>query len=358
MAKATALAKRFLRHPVSGRGKRVVRFIAAVALALFVATPVWLQLVARAIVEQPDSPPTISQIHINRNCIQTGDMFVYFRYKLPYATAPDLTANYAFIFRVMDQYGETDYGYSLPYPYAASSHNATSNGYNDGITGLYFPASANMTWGTTYKLRVSENPAAFAIPVDFDFNIAAFTSLTSQADNQAEIATNLYYMALPFESIFGQDLFQTAGSQQVLTERGENYFRGAITGLQAIAPPLFLIQEAPLEDEAHQWTTAQFDTYEHRFDNTWVGDAMNASAAQIGAPDASVGMALGVILPLCLLAIIFSSMKMRTAIPGYVCVAVLLLMGVLMGWIPKAVFASAYQACGVYSAYLVFYARG
>jgi hypothetical protein len=354
MVKQEEKAKHFLRYLPCRRGKRSAKIITSLILVTLLFLPFLFPSVSFATIVQPDSPPTLSDFHVNRNLAATGDMLFYFRFKIPYATTPNMTADNAFIFRLMSVDRTTDYGYITPYPYG------DNQGYNDGLTGLYFTASAGLTWGTAYKLRISENPGWFDLPVDFDITIptTAYSSFTNQLDNQAELATNLYYMAQPLEGIFGVALFQTAGSRQVLTGEGETYFRGAISGLQAMAPSIFLVQQQPLDTASREWTTEQFDTYEHRFDGTWVGASENATAEQIGAPDSASAMGLVFMVPLCLFAIIFSSMKMRTALPGFVCVSVLLIMGVLMGWMPKAIFASTYQAAGIYTAYLIFYARG
>jgi hypothetical protein len=354
MGKTGNFTKRLLRHPPNGRSKRITKITAALILLALLVLPVLFPLTATATISQPDSSPTISDVHVNRNLVADGDMLFYFKYNIPYATAPNMTADNAFIFRLMSADGATDYGYISPYPYGDAM------GFNDGLTGLYFTSSANLTWGTAYKLRISEIPGWFDLPVDFDTTIptTAYSALSSQLDNQAELATNLYYMAQPLESIFDVALFQTAGSRQVLTGEGETYFRGAISGLQAMAPSIFLVQQEPLDTTTREWTTTQFDTYEHRFDGTWVGVSENATAEQIGAPDSASAMGLVIMVPLCLFAIIFSSMKLRTALPGFVCVSVLLIMGVLMGWMPKAIFASIYQAAGIVTAYFIFYARG
>jgi len=334
--------------------QKVALAVATVIIVDLALLPLLISTPALATVDQPDSPPTLSQIHINRNLANPGDMLFYFLYDLPYATPPtSISADHAFFFRLMSADGTTEYGSITPYPYH-------DNGYNDGISALYFPASANLTWETPYIIRISENPLQFTEPEDFNVVVptSAYSAFDDQEDNQTELATNVYTMAQTLESVFDQTLFQTSGSQQVLTSDGETYFRGAISGLQAMAPTLFLIQQVPAEYTPRAWTTEQFDIYEHRFDTSWVGASENATAEQIGAPTADIAMGLLVILPLSILAIVFSSMKFRRAEPGYVVAAVLLIMGVLMGWMPKAIFASIYQGAAVYTAYLIFYARG
>ena len=307
---------------------------------------------ASAMVSQPDSSPTLSQIHWNRNLVSENDSLCYFVYNLPYATPPTVPgADQAFIFKLMT--GSTDLGYMTPFV-------RFDNGYNQGIAAMYFPADAGLTWEAEYIIHISENPAQFASPVEFTTPIptGAYTSFITQADNQAELATNLYNMGKILESAYDKILFQVAGTEVVLADEGETYFRGAINGLQAMAPSLFLIQQMPPGVSPAEWTTTQFDQYSHRFDGTWVGVSENATAEQIGAPTSDLAMFLIIIVPLSIGTIIFASMKFRRAEPGYVAAALLAIMGVLMGWMPAAIFASIYQASAIYTAYLIFYARG
>ena len=306
-----------------------------------------------AYISQPDSAPTITMLHWNHNLISDNDSLCYFRYRLPYSTTPNMTASETFLFRLMD--GATALGIMTPFPYHDS-------GYNYGIAALYFEASDNLTWGSTsYTLQIYENPAYFEAPVNFNTNImaTAYSSYTGQEENRQDLAIQLYNIAITLESPFGTTLFQLVGGQQVLTADGETYFRGAIRGLQAMCPSLFLVQQIPVENISANYTTAQFDVYAHRFEGTWVGESENATAQEmLGISDTNLAMALIISIPLALLAIIFSAMKFRRAEPGYVVAAVLLVMSTLMGWMPAAIFASVYQVAAIYTAYLLFYARG
>ncbi len=303
--------------------------------------------------DQPSSPPTLTEIHANRNVALAGDVLIYFLYNIPYATTPNATASDYFMFRLMN--GATDLGEIEPYAYPPFY------GFQTGLAGLYFSAADNLTWGYGYSIMVAENPLGFEAPVDSATVIpaSAWSSFTTQADNQAELATNLYYMGQTLEPLFGVTFFQTAGDREVLTGEGEAYYRGAINGLQAMAPSLFLVQEETMSPGVPEYTTDLFDTYEHRYDGTWVGDSQEAIADQMGvSDDPSIAMAIIIVIPLSIVFIIFSSYKFRRVEPGFAVVPLILLMAVLMGWMPKAVFASGFQLTGIYSAFLVFYARG
>jgi hypothetical protein len=348
------------------RGKNLTwRIILVLAFTALINVPIWVPSISFAVINQPDSPPTISNPHVNRDLATTGDMLFYFNYDLPYLSANVTTsmptADNCFVFRLMSIDGSADYGYISPYPFK------TQNGYNKGIAALYFTASANLTWGAPYQIRISEIPGAFALPLDFNITIplTAYSTKVTQADNQAELATNLYNMAQPLESEFGVSLFQSSGSRQVLTTDGETYFRGAITGLQAMAPAIFLIQQVPIDTTSENWTTEQFDIYEGRFQGTWVGTEMNETSEQLtgtsdpssfGSP--SMVLFIIVVIPICLIFLIASAKVLKHIEPGLVGCCVVLIMAVCMGWIPKAIFASVYQVSSIWLGYVLFGARG
>lgn len=341
------------RNLAGRRGKKYAALAKLAIIATVLVVPVMMAQSALAIVSQPDNSPTLSQIHVNRNLVSDNDSLYYFIYNLPYAdwSSNNVTADQAFCFKLMN--GSTELGIMTPFVHF-------DKGYNYGIAALYFPASANLTWGTQYTIRISENPAQFTAPVDFTTTIqtSAYSSENATGANQVELAANLYDMGKTLQSAYNKILFQVVGSQVVLADEGETYFRGVIKGLQAMAPSLFLIQQVPVDTEPADWTTEQFDQYAHRFDDIWVGASENATAEQIGAPTSDLAMALIIIVPLSILAIIFSAMKYRRAEPGYITASVFLIMGILMGWLPAAIFASLYQAAAIYTAYLIFYARG
>ncbi len=321
--------------------------LAILAMPILVAPPVL------AVLPQPDITPTISMLHWNRNLISDNDSLCYFRYYLPYSTTPDIPASETFLFRLMN--GANVLGIMMPSPYHDS-------GYNYGVAVLYFEADDNLAWGSTnYTLQIYQNPPYFQTPVNYNTNIIAgdYTSYTGQDENRQDLAMHLYDIGISLESSFGKTLFQLVGGQQVLTAEGETYFRGAIQGLQAMCPSLFLVQQIPVEDIEAGYITTQFDVYAARFEGTWVGESENATAQEMmGMTDTNLAMALIITIPLALLAIIFSAMKFRRAEPGYVVAAVLLVMSTLMGWMPAAIFASIYQVAAIYTAYLLFYARG
>lgn len=322
---------------------------------------------ALATIAAPDSPPTITSIHANHNLAETDDAFFYGQFNIPYASLPSvdnvtIPADQLFIFRLMTADGETELGNGIPF-----SHPDFGYGYNKGIVGLYFPASANVSWGASYLIRISQNPTYFESPayVDMTVSPSAYSSELTQAENRADLATRLYQIARSLEPVFNKTLFQTSGSRMVLTSDGEVYLRGAIPGVQGLAPAIFLIQQVPADTTTDNWTTAQFEAYEQRFEDTWVGpeaagviELVGGSADPNALNNSAMIWFILLIVPMCVFWIIISMVKLKRVEPGFLCASLTLLMAVLMGWMPRALFATIYQACGIYTAFLIFYARG
>lgn len=330
------------------RKKNYLR-LAIILVCLFM--PLILISTARAI-PHPDDDPSVYNLHVNRNLFTSGDALFYGQYLLPYADPPDTLADDAFIIRLIDTDNVTELGAVTPYAFF-------DNGYNYGAFGIYI--ESGIVWDANYTLRISESPAQFDEPASVDHVIQAsvYSSRITQEDNKLELAVNILDIAQNLEQHYTDyALVEASAAGTVLSApTGENYFRAAIPGIQSMAPSLFLVQIVSLDYTAENWTMERFETYEERFEETWVGTSANATASQFGFT-VQTAMALIAIMPASIGAIILSHKKWRKAEPGFIVATVLLIMAVVMGWLPKAIFAAIFQLMGIYIAYLWFYARG
>jgi hypothetical protein len=305
-----------------------------------------------AIIAQPTTTPSLSNLFANRNLLVEGDMLIYGTYNIPYTSLPTTYSSETFSFRLLSLNGTTEYASNKPFVYF-------DNGYNVGVFSLYL--TNNTTWGMECTLRISENPAMFDAPVynDTTFYASYYSTETTQDANKSQLAEKIIAIAnyvQPFYPTY--TLTQSISGSYVLSSpTGETYFCGAIPLLQYMAPTLFLLQSYSADVSTANWTTDLFDTYEERFNGLWVGNATNATATQFNiTPMMLTSMIL--ILPLCVGAIIVSSRKYQRAEPGYVFCSIILILGAVMGWLPAALFASINQIMGIYIAYILFYARG
>jgi len=328
--------------------KKIIRLSTALVLALF---PLAFTLPSYA-TSEPDSNPSISNLSANVYLIESGDVLIYGMYDIPYAAIPDNPANDTYIIRLLDTDGSTQIGATIPFV-------RYDSGYNEGVFSFYFAASENLTIEQTYTVRISQNPAHFANPQfdDFVMNLSDWTSATSQDRNQLELTLNIISLAEELEIEHDVTLLESSVGGTVLSDPGgETYFRGAIFGIQAMAPDLFLVQSLTWDTTDREWSTTQFDTYDSRFSGTSIGNSTANISATLGLTTVSL-MGLIYALPIIVGSVIVSSIKYKKAEPGYLVSALVLILLVLMGWINPALFATAYQLMAIYIGYLWFYSR-
>ncbi len=333
---------------------KVLPAVRLAGIAFFLLMPLFvLSSPVEALVSQPSPAPTISNIHINRNLITSVDWLVYATYDLPYTSVPTIAADQAYIFHLIDTDGTTELASITPFAYSAFD-----NGYNLGGVFFYITNASSFVWGTSYFIRISQNPAQFTSPRFWDTMIQSsdYSSLgTSRTDNQAELASNVLAMGEALEMEYALSINEASSGEIVLSfPYGETYFRGACYGIQAMAPSLYMVQVMTTDLTSTNFTLAQANIDQTQLDATWVGGSQNATATQFG--NNMVPGIIFVFLP-CLGAIIASTLRFKKIEPGLVASSVLLIMGQSMGWLPTALFASIFQAMGIYTGYVWFFAR-
>lgn len=324
---------------------RILAIMAVICLSFIFAMSVYAT-------DPPDSTPTISDIKANVNLLSSGDVLIYGQYEIPYVTLPDESADETYVFRLIDTDGETQLGAVVPFV-------QFDYGYNKGVFSFYFSATDNLTTDEAYIIRISQNPIFFDDPENYDYVMpgSAWTSQTTQEANQTELAINIISMAEGLEQEYDEELLETSPGGTILSSpTGENYFRGCIYGIQAMAPSLFLVQVYSFETGDRAWTTEQFDEYDARFDDTWLGTTSENTSAMFGLSTQAL-MSLIVGMPIFIGSVVISVIKWRRADPAYLIAGVLLILLILMGWMSKPLFATLYQLLALYIGYLWFYAR-
>ncbi|MDD5338170.1 MAG: hypothetical protein PHG35_01995 [Dehalococcoidales bacterium] len=324
----------------------------AVALMCLSAAVIAFCPAAYAYIDQPDAAPSVSFLHVNRNLLTTGDAAVTGAYNIPYTDYPETIASRNFYIRLVSANGTEDIGTVTPFTYF-------NRGYGHGAFMIYI--ASGYEWEANYIVRISENPSQFEAPVNFDFILNAadyFTASETSSDNQADLDSQVIKLATDLQSHYTSYTFiQTIPGRTVLAApTGETYFSNAMPGLQSMAPGIFLIQLVYPDTTSSNWTTTQSDNYTARFSGGWTGAATNATASQFHVtPQMVTGLVFT--LPICIGAIILSSRKFLKAEPGFIVCLIALIMSFILGWVPAAVFASFYQALGIYVAYLLVGAR-
>lgn len=330
-------------HPTHSQWHQKNAIFLIVFLAfLLIATPVYA-------IANPDNVD-IPDRYVNRNILETGDMLLYGKYYVNYASVPDKSIDEAFYFQLLDTDGSTILATDIAYNYYNS-------GYGYGVFSFYFTAAQAPTWSQVYTIRVSGNPSAFTdIPVyDFTLTLSDYTASTSTEDNQDEIYENVIDLANDLEDAWSVTLLTSGDTKTVLDADGEQYFRKAIGGLQALAPDLFQINIGDPTYDTYNWTTNQATTYAERFDGTWIGDAIDDNATLFNINSQMISG--GFIVILAIIAMIYSASKFNTTLPGFIGGILVVSGGFLMGWVAPAILGIFGILCVLYIGYFFFFQR-
>jgi len=253
----------------------------ALLAVLLIAAP------AYADTPDPDSTPTIEGINIYRNLLETGDWLTVIYANVPYATPPDTPVTQTFIWRFIDTDNVTELGSTVGYA-------SNDDGYGYNVYSMYWTAdnvtALGMVYGgaSSYTIRLSGNPAVFDTPPVYNYavNIGNYSTLTTTADVQAELAARILTLAGDLDNKWGlaavYSLLTQNETATVLSVYGEAFFRGAIHGLQAMAPAAFSVIVRAIDIDPREWDPEYSENLTGQWSGTWVETAQEAGKALFG----------------------------------------------------------------------------
>lgn len=254
-------------------------------LILFILIPLMLigyALPVYADQADPDSTPTVEQINVYRNLLETGDKFYLIYANIPYsAPLPDATEPEAFIWQLIGTDNSTVLGQATGYAY-------NDSGYGYNVYGMYFDSTENVTWNSLYQIKLVGNPAIFDTPKEYYYPLALsdYTTLTTTADNQASLAARIINLAGQLDIRWAltatYSLLYEAEGSTVLSIFGEAFFRGAIYGVQALAPAAFRMVVSDIDAEDRTWTSGYSDNLSSQFSGTWIEPAKTGGGTLFG----------------------------------------------------------------------------
>lgn len=324
--------------------KRLIPSILIVSLILaafiFSAIPI-----GATSIPDPDSAPSIDDTRVYRNMIETGDILIVWEANIPYTTTPGIPVTQAFIWRLLAMDGVTVLGTTTGYAY-------NDDGYGYNVYSLYFPASTAPTWGEPYTLQLTGNPSAFTTPPVYNFTLATgeYTTLTDSTDNQVALATFILTLAddLGIKWALTTDYKLTTSSETgtVLSLYGEDFFRGAIYGLQSLAPAAFGFVITDINAPDRSWNATYVSSLEHQYDGTWVETARNASSDFMGTDYDLTSL---IIILIACAVLLFSNMALGgNHWDGLIDAAFLMVIAARLGFIGLVIDALIAAICIVY----------
>lgn len=260
---------------------RVLAVVIAVALAL-TAAPAW------ADTDPPDSTPTLESMVIYRHVLETDDMLVVFKANIPYATLPSTPVTQTFLWELLD--GATVLGVTTGYRY-------NDLGYGMNVYSMYWDADDAPAWGSAYTLRLSGNPANFVTPPSYNYAVTAAYYSSATDPDVVEAALVATVISLATELNTDWDLASTT----LLTEEGDAatvldlfgtaFFRGAIKGIQGMAPAAFSTTLRNIEVTDRTWTDTYSTDLESQYTGTWIETAQEAGGDLFGVDFNLAGLA-------------------------------------------------------------------
>jgi hypothetical protein len=256
--------------------RKISKFFLVFAVLALIAV-----LIPQVVLADVPSPDQVSvACFCYRNLLETGDFFLLVNYNIVYSGGyPTVPASNVFTFRLFDPTGSTEIADALPYVFTTATTGFTgTNGFGEGVVAYYFNSASAPTWGDNYIIGISGNPAEFSSPPGANYEIST-ASYDSGSNAATDLANNLRMIAADLSTQWSVPILSNTSSTSVFTPDGEGYFRNAIPGVQSLAPDIFenASQESPDTTET-SYDTNLSNTYQHRFDDSWVHTSLAAGA--------------------------------------------------------------------------------
>lgn len=303
--------------------------------------------------DDPSSTPTVVQFNMYQNLIEDGDMLLLIYADIPYSPIPDTPVTETFIWRMFDTDNVTELGDTVGFAYNVGAHQ--DDGYGFNVYSMYWSeavVTANLTWGTVYPVRLSGNPAVFDTPPEYNYIISTsdYSSETTQAAAQLELAERVLTLAADLDIKWGlssiYSLLEEEEAGAILSIFGQAFFRGAIYGLQAMAPVAFPVEIRVLDVEARTWDPEYSENVTGQWGGTWIDTSQAAGKALFGTDYdlLSIIMLLGMSIGLLILNLQLTGDHWN----GLVDVAVIMVIGARLGMYDLAFLILVAAICWMY----------
>jgi hypothetical protein len=283
-----------------------------------------------ALTALPDSTPTVISKKFYRDLLETGDRLIVVYANIPYATPPDDPVTSTFVWELWNTDNVTYYGSTVGYAFVAS-------GYNHNVYSMYFPAADAVPWtpASSHILRGRGNPIQFATPPVYDFLVTTseYTALAGSSNVSAELASDILVIAAALDSEWGltDSLISDDETGQTLSTLGQAFFRGAIYGIQSLAPSLFPLAVNDITITDRTWTDTYATSLNTQYAGTWVDTAKTAGGLLFGV-DYDL-LSLMMLLIMCVGVLAANIMVSNDQWVGLVDVAFVLVIAARMGLI-------------------------
>ena len=177
--------------------------------------------------------------------------------------------------------GSTELTQALGYDYF-------DGGYGYNVISFYFSQADAPAWGQNYILTLSGSLTAFVTPPKYNFQITSSDYSSASASTvKDEIAANILLLASDLTNKWGltsdESLLLEIETGTVLSIYGEAFFRGAIYGIQALAPSLFRLEISNIGALIDRtWGTEYTSNLITQYSGSYIQPAMEAGNSFLG----------------------------------------------------------------------------
>jgi len=248
-----------------------------IGLSFFLLFPVTTVLA----IDNPDSTPSIVQFNAYRNVLETGDLLIIAYENTPYSTTPDMTYSESFIWRLKSTDGVSEYTQAVGYNY-------NDDGYGYNVISWYMD-SGNVTatigagyWLQPYVVTLSGTPSAFDDPPIYNYTIGVsdYCSLTDTNEVKVAIAQRLLDIASDLDIRWGlsvtYSLLYAGEVGTTLSIYGQSFFRGAIYGVQGMAPSIFPLAITNVNTDDRTWTSSYATDLSNQYSGYYLETSFDA----------------------------------------------------------------------------------
>ncbi len=307
---------------------RSLRKLLGIASAVILTLAITASPVRATTLLPPETDTRVIQFNAYRNLLQPNDMLVIALATVHYlpGSIPTVPVTDAFIWRMYAMDNVTELGSTTGYVYNISTHQ--DNGYNYNVYSMYFDNTTALTWGLAYPIQLIGSPLYFTTVPVYNFHIGAsdYSALTATADVQAELAVRILELANTLTNEWAltttYSLIDASETSNHLSIYGEAFFRGAIFGIQGMAPAAFEYIVSPIVATARAWGNTYANALEAQWAGTWVETAITGGKTMFSS-SYSIGTIL-LVMALCLLAFVGSLLVSTEIWLGILNVAILL----------------------------------
>lgn len=258
-------------------------------------------LPAYALMQLPDTDPSITELHIYRNVLEQNDFFVFFLENTTYNTTSSLSPySQAYTWHFTATNG-TSYGDAIGYDF-------NDNGYGYNVIGFYWDNSTAPAWGQAYQLVMEGTAGLFTSTPTYTFDVLA-SNVTGNpySATTANVTVEISNQVLEWAQFLDREwalatAYRLMGDGDYLSAQGSIFFSGAVYGMQGLAPEAFEVIISAIDAADRTWGNSYVTALQNMYAGTYMATAITSGQSFFNVSYNLLGLIL--VLAVCVVIII------------------------------------------------------